>query len=194
MFDKLQMLTDLNAKADALVAEINEVNNSLHNQYKAKEVAAIDEFMADMRELAKYAKQLNHKTFWTDIKLKFYTSSYGGYPELVVEFEDDGNFIIEANPSGYGYRPRVYNDKFSDCGIVSAQHDPYHLGQDFVDGWSWKTKEMKRFIALHATEIISDLEKRIYNQMEKEIKNKTNAAISKQKGIVSDIEKLDKEN
>lgn len=88
MFDKLQMLTDLNAKADALVAEINEVNDSLHNQYKAKEVVALDEFMADMRELAKYAKQLNRKTFWTNIKLKFYNVGYGGYPQLVVEFED----------------------------------------------------------------------------------------------------------
>lgn len=190
MSKTLDELTKLNDMADALVAEVRNANKHLYTEYKRNEVATLDKFMDDMRELAEYAKKLNYKTFLTGIKLDFYNGSYGNVTELIVSFEYDGNFIILANPTGYTYRPRVYDDRYADCGIKEVEVKWPATSQRFVDGWSWEAEECKRFIALHANEIIGTVHDMICDQFEKEINDKTAAAISRQKQIVSDIENI----
>lgn len=194
MSKTLDELTKLNDMADALVADVRNANKHLYAEYKCSEVATLDKFMDDMRELAEYAKKLNHKKFWTGIELDFYSGSYGGVPEIVVEFESDGNFIIQANPSGYGYRPYIYNDEYANCGIIETNFgDLYRSFTSCIDGWSWYDNECKHFIALHANEIIGTVHDMICDQFEKEINDKTAAAIRKQKQIVSDIENITKQ-
>lgn len=194
MSKTLDELTKLNDMADALVADVRKANKHLYAEYKRNEVATLDKFVDDMRELADYAKKLNYKKFWTGIGLDFYRSSFGDATELIVEFESDGNFIIQANPSGYGCYPQVYNDMYADCGVKEAYVEWPFKSQKFVDGWSWYDKECKRFIALHANEIVGTVHDMICDQFENEINNKTATAIRRQKQIVSDIENIANQN
>lgn len=188
MSKTLDELTKLNDMADALVADVRNANKHLYADYKRNEVATLDKFMDDMRELAEYAKKLNYKKFFTKIELDFYGPSFRDAPELVVEFDSEGQFMLM--PHGTGYDACIYASKYADCGTIRCVSWKYLRDDDFVDGWSWYDKESKRFIALHANEIIGTVHDMICDQFEKEINDKTAAAIRRQKQIISDIESI----
>lgn len=184
----LDELVKLSDSADKIVAEVRNANTKLRCEYERKEAVALDKFINDMRKIAKYACKLNFRTYYTDITLDFGHSSYhgSGYPEIVVSFYDD-MFEILATPSGYSYKPTIYKDKFANYNEITNVLKP----QRFVNGWSWRTEECKRFIALNADKIYNRVYDMICERFAEETKYKVAGIRKSSERLINDIAQLE---
>lgn len=187
----LDELVKLSDSADKIVAEVRNANAKLRCEYERKEAVALDKFINDMRKIAKYACKLNFRTYYTGITLDFENKSYhgSGCPEIVVSFYDD-MFEILATPSGYSYKPTIYNDKFANYNEITNVHT-LRQPQRFINGWSWRTEKCKRFIALNADKIYNRVYDMICERFAEETKCKVAGIRKSSERLIEDIERLD---
>ena len=186
----LDELVKLSNSADKIVAEAHKTNKRLHDEYENMEVAALEKFIDDMRGLGEYAKKLNYKTFYTDICLDFGHNFSGEYPEIIVSFSDSVLQIL-SSPSGYGFHPSIYNDRYADYNSIESDFKLNMPSQRFEYGWSWEAEKSKRFIALNADKIYNRVYDMICERFAEETKRKIAAVRKRSEQLIEDIARLE---
>ena len=196
MYKKLEELNRLNNAMNEIVANVDRCNEQLESEYKQQEEMRLDEFMDAMYELAGYAKNLSWRNFRTNIIVRKQRYTYNDWDEvLVFDFKGDGNFIISTNGNTHGIC--VYASEFADYDETGYVQWKYMEHAHFNCGWGYRYSKSdfnkyKKFIAIHANEILDTVQKMIEDGFDKEIKEKANKAYKKQSQIIVDIERVKK--
>lgn len=196
MYNKLEDLNRLNNAMNEIVANVDRCNEQLVSEYKKHEEMRLSKFMDAMSELASYAKNLSYPHFVTDIVFDVERSSYGDRNEvLIFDFKKDGNFIIQTNCNTN--EACIYASMFAECGKQSLIPWNYGSYAYFDNGWGYsgnkhEIDKSKKFIAIHASEILYTVQKMIEDRFDREIKAKANKAYKKQARLIADIERVKK--
>lgn len=193
MYKKLEKLNRLNNAMNKIVADIDRCNKQFESEYKQLEEMRLNEFMDAMHEIASYAKNLSWRKFYTGIIVEKNCYTYSGFDEvLIFDFKEDGNFIISTNKDIC-----VYASEFAHYDNTGYVQWKYMRDAYFNYGWGYnyrkdESNKYKKFIAIHANEILDTVQKMIEDGFDKEIKKKANKAHKKQSQLIVDIERVKK--
>ena len=141
----LERLKNLKDEARKINDEIRTENEKLTEELNELIEIKCDEFIAELKQMSEYGQARD-----TEIDLDFYCSySNNKYPHLIHEITSEG-FVLKANPPGYSQRVIVYKENV---------------------GWEWYKKESKKFIAMNKDRILDAIEKKIADNMTRDIEN-----------------------
>ena len=141
----LERLKNLKDEARKINDEIRTENEKLTEELNELIEIKCGEFIAELKQMSEYGQAGD-----TEIDLDFYCSySYNKYPHLIHEVTSEG-FVLKANPPGYSQRVIVYKENV---------------------GWEWYKKESKKFIAMNKDRILDAIEKKIADNMTRDIEN-----------------------
>lgn len=158
-FTNLERLKRLQEEANKINKELNEENKDLELEKKKLIEKNIESFLNDLAELSRFGE-----AGWTDIELTFY---FGCNKPILIHRLDGCDFVLKANPSGYGKEPVIYDTRH---------------------GWDWYEKECKEFIALNKDDILDAIEKGIVKNMARHISDSNYA--NKNEELKNHIEQL----
>lgn len=171
MYEKLEMLNQLNKKVNAILQEIDSCNECLEQEYYDKRDLIIKQFLEKVNKLCLYGKEITSFSllYYLDIQLDFYEKDLN----LIFKIYNDGSFEFLTNPLGYGCKPIIYNSK--------------------TGNWTWRESESKNFIVYNHEKILKELQTIIEINFEKMMKKKLEQAMNTQNKLVEAISFMDKQ-
>lgn len=168
MYKNLEKLCELNSQMDLLLSEAEICNEELKREYEIKEAEKVEEFLKTLKQLAFYGKKItysyrpNGAMIHTDIPLAYYCAS--NTPVLLFEVDEDGEFKIKTNPSGYSYYPVIYDSR--------------------ENKWGWYQKESRTFFALNGNMIVEEIQKKLESLLQRNMIQKARNAMEQKEQMI----------
>lgn len=169
MYKKLEKLCELNSQMDLLLSEAEICKEELKKEHKVIETLKVEEFLKTLKQLASYGKKItysyrpNGAMIHTDIPLAYYSAS--NTPVLLFEVDEDGEFKIKTNPSGYSYYPVIYDSR--------------------ENKWGWYQKESRTFFALNGNIIVNEIKKELESLLRRNMRQKARNAMEQKDQMIS---------